>query len=285
MNDAPTTWLVINSASGSYSAEAVVALEKAFADARNPLAQIVTIPEHDAPDRAALEPAGVDLLAIYTGDGTINGVVTSLYGWGGQVLVLPGGTQNLLAKTLHGEVSAEDVVAALGRGELLAVKRHLVRTSQGDALCEVLAGPGARWSDVREAMREGDLGELASTLGEALGESAGGAQIAVVDPPLGKPDGYPAVRLHPREGRLAVDGYAADTFAEYAQQGLALLRRDFREGPHDDLGLHPSVVCRSEQPIELMIDGERMTGESEERFELRECPIEFLALTGQRAAS
>lgn len=285
MSDAPTTWLVINSASGSYSEEAVAALEQAFAAGGHPLAQIVTIPDHDAPDRAALEAAGVEILAIYTGDGTINGVVTSLYGWGGQVLVLPGGTQNLLAKTLHGDVSVEDIVAAFGRGELVGAKRHLVRTSQGDALCEVLAGPGARWSDVREAMREGDLGELASTLGEAIGESAGGAQVAVVDPPLGKPDGYPAVRLHPKEGMLAVDGYGADTLAEYAQQGMALLRRDFREGPHDDLGLHGCVICRSEQPIELMIDGERMTGGPEERFELCECPIEFLALSGQRPAS
>lgn len=282
MSDAPTTWLVINSASGSYSVEAVAALEQAFADAGRPLARVVTIPDHDAPDRAALETAGVDLLAIYTGDGTINGVVTGLYGWGGKMLVLPGGTQNLLAKSLHGDAPAEDIVAALGRGELAAVSRHLVRTSQGDALCEVLAGPGARWSDVREAMREGDIGEMAASLGEALGESTGGASVRIVAPDLGKPDGYPAVRLFPDQGALGVEGYGAETLAEYAQQGVALLRRDFREGPHDELGRHARIVCRSEQPIELMIDGERMTGEPEERFELRECPIEFLALSGQR---
>src|SRR5688500_8213571 len=163
MTERPTTWLVINSASGSYSEEAVAALEQAFVDAGHPLAQIVTIPDHDAPGRAALEAAGVDLLAIYTGDGTINGVVTGLYGWGGKLLVLPGGTQNLLAKSLHGDASAEDIVAALGRGELTGVSRQFVRTSQGDGLCEVLAGPGARWSDVREAMREGDIGGMATS--------------------------------------------------------------------------------------------------------------------------
>ena len=285
MGDAPTTWLVINSASGSYSEEAVAALEEAFATAGHPLTQVVTIPDHEAPDRAVLETAGVDLLAIYTGDGTVNGVVTGLYGWGGKVLVLPGGTQNLLAKSLHGDAAAEDIVAALGCCELVGMSRQFVRTSQGDGLCEVLAGPGARWSDVREAMREGDIGGMATTLGEAIGESTGGASVSIVEPALGKPEGYPAVRIFPDQGALGIEGYGADTLAEYAQQGLALLRRDFREGPHDELGRHASIVCRSEQPIELMIDGERMTGGPEERFELRECPIEFLALSGQRAAS
>lgn len=285
MNERATIWLATNSASGSYSEQAVEALEAAFVAAGRPLAQIVTIPDHDAPDPAALEAAGVDVLAIYTGDGTINGLVAGLSGWAGRILVLPGGTQNLLAKTLHGDATTEAIVEAFGRDELDAVTRHLVRTSQGDALCEVLAGPGARWSDVREAMREGDIGGMATTLGEALGESAGGALVAVAAPALGKPDGYPAVRVYPQGGMLAVDGYAADTLAEYAQQGLALLLRDFREGPHDELGRHDHVVCRSGEPIELMIDGERRTGEREERFALGECPIEFLALSGHRPAS
>jgi hypothetical protein len=34
-----------------------------------------------------------------------------------------------------------------------------------------------------------------------------------------------------------------------------------------------------------MIDGERRTGAREERFELRQCPVEFLSLSGQRSGS
>ena len=60
----------------------------------------------------------------------------------------------------------------------------------------------------------------------------------------------------------------AETIADYARQGVALLRRDFREGPHDELGWHRAIVCRSSDPIELMIDGERATGSCEERFEV-----------------
>lgn len=279
------TWLVTNSASGSYSEAAVQDLAERFADAGFPLDHVVTIPHEPPPDRAALEAAGVTMLVIYTGDGTINGLVTGLLGWGGGVLVLPGGTQNLLAKALHGDVDAAAIVGAVGAGETEAVNRHVIRTSQGDALCEVLAGPGAKWSDVREAMREGDLGGMATTLGEAIGQSAGGALVRIAEPVLGKPEGYPAVRVHPLNGHMILDGYGAETVAEYAQQGLALLRRDFREGPHDELGEHPAIVCRSDEPIELMIDGERMTGGRHERFEIHKCTVEFLATNGHPQSS
>lgn len=284
MEQTPVTWFVTNSASGSFSEEAVEQLAKAFVRARHPLQRILRIPDDAAPTPAALEAAAVGLLAIFTGDGTVNAVVTGLYGWGGKVLVLPGGTQNLMAKALHGESSAEDILQALAGGGLHPARRNRIGTSQGDALCEVLAGPGARWSDVREAMREGDLGEMASTLREAIGQSAGGTPVRVVEPDLGKPEGYPAVRLHLDGGGMSIDGYAAGTLGEYAQQGVALLRRDFRDGPHDELGDHRAAVCRSDEPIELMIDGERRTGAREERFELRECPVEFLALSGQPPA-
>lgn len=280
MTDYSKIWLVTNSASGSYSEQAVAELTGLFGEAGLGFDRVLTIPNEARPDRGALEAGGVDLLAIFTGDGTVNGVVTGLYGWAGHVLVLPGGTQNLLAKALHGDSDAGRIVAELAAGRATVVRRHLIRTSQGDALCEVLAGPGAKWSDVREAMRDGDLGGMAASLGEAIGQSAGGAPVRLAEPALGKPEGYPAVRVHPAEGQMIVDGYGAETVADYAMQGLALLRRDFREGPHDELGDHPTIECVSAEPIELMIDGERMTGGLRERFEMHECAVEFLATNG-----
>lgn len=280
----PRTWLVTNRASGSYSEQAVAELVERMGASGVAPARMVSIPEDAAPDRVALERAGVELLALFTGDGTANSLICSLYGWPGAVLVLPGGTQNLLAKSLHGDVPANTIVARLGNGALERQRRHMVHTSQGDALSEVLAGPGARWSDVREAMREGDLGDMAITLGEAIGQSTGGALVRIVEPALGKANGYHAVRAHPTDGALAIDGYGAETLTDYARQGVALLRRDFREGPHDALGRHAAIVCRSAVPIELMIDGERATGGREERFCVAECPVEFLAANSQRGS-
>jgi len=280
MDGARNHWLIVNSASGSHSDAAVAALSEALAEAGRPPARTITLPDDQAPDRAALEAGNVGLLSIFTGDGTANAVVTGLYGWDGQILMLPGGTQNLLAKAFHGDATANEIVAALAAGQLIPCRRDIVRSSQGDALCEILAGPGAHWSDVREAMREGDVGGVATTLSQAIGQTTGGGPVRVVEPALGKEEGYPAVRLYPEGPAIAVDGYYADTLGEVAQQGLALLRRDFREGPHDELGRHAAVVCQADEPIALMIDGERRTGGPQERFTIEQCPVVFLASPG-----
>jgi hypothetical protein len=83
---------------------------------------------------------------------------------------------------------------------------------------------------------------------------------------------------------IAVDGYGAEKLADYARQGLAIVQRDFRRGPHDELGRHRTVLCRSEEPIELMIDGERATGEREERFTIAPFGVTFLAHPDRDAA-
>lgn len=271
------TWLLVNSASGSNDDAAVTLLVEAMDAAGFPPERVVSIPADALPRRAELEAAGVDLLTVFTGDGTVNAVVTGLYGWGGRVLVLPGGTQNLLARSLHGESSPAEIVARLAAGELAPLRRHVIRSSQGDALCEIVAGPGAVWSDVREAMREVDVAGVAATMSEAIGQSANGPMVRITEPALGKPEGYSAVRIHPTGEELLIDGYGAEGLGDYALQGLALLKRDFREGPHDELGGAREVLCRSDAPIELMIDGERKTGEAEERFAMTACEVDFLA--------
>ena len=278
MAEAPITWLVVNPASGSNDDVAVAVITDALADAGHAPQRVIAVPESPLPERSDLEGAGVDLLVIFTGDGTVNRVACALYGWGGALLVLPGGTQNLLAHSLHGDAAAREIVEQLGRGRLRAVRRPLLRCSAGDALVEIVAGPGATWSDVRESLREFDVAEIAATTRDAIEKSAGGATVVVVEPSVGKLEGYPAVRLYPAEGRrLAIAGYGADGILDYARHGLALLQRDFREGPHEELGVYPEAVCRSDEPIELMLDGERATGRTEERFSVGECDLTFLA--------
>lgn len=282
MGEQRITWLVVNPASGSNDEDTVAALEQALVDAGCDLRRTLRVPDVPPPPRATLEQEGVELLVIFTGDGTANGVVTGLYGWAGRVLVLPGGTQNLLARSLHGEATALEIVALLGAGRLRPWTRPLLRCSAGDALCEIVAGPGATWSDVRESLRELDVAGVATTVREAIGQSAGGQKVVLANPALGNPEGYPAIRFYPAgDHAMAVDGYGADGILDYARHGLALLKRDFREGPHDELGQHRAVICRAEGPIELMIDGERATGLAEERIELTPCDLTFLA-SGER---
>ena len=279
----PICWLVVNTASGSNNAETVEQVVSGLGQSGHAPQRIIRLPDENLPDRRQLDDAGVTLLVTFTGDGTANAQIARLHDWPGQVLVLPGGTQNLLAKRLHGAASFDQILTALGEGRLTLRPLSMIRTSHGDALCEIVAGPGATWSDVREMMRERDVAALATTLAEAIRQSAGGPAVNVAHPSLdrsylGRAEGYPAIRLSPREAQMAVDGYCAEGFADYARQSMAILRRNFRQGPHDELGSYAEVLCRSHQPIELMIDGERVTGSAEERFIIAPCPVKFLAL-------
>jgi len=278
--EAIQTWLAVNGASGSNAEGSVAALTQALAAVNRPPARVIDIRTDDRPTRRALEAAGVGLLVLFTGDGSANAIINDLEGWRGEALLLPGGTANLLACDLHGAEESEAIVAALGQGRLACHPRHVVRCSQGAALIEVLAGPGAAWSDVREGLRDGDIGAVAGTTIEAAKQSTAGPMVHVVDPPLGHSEGYAGVRLSPVGDSMTVDGYGAKNVVDYVKQGIALLRRDFREGPHDELGSHRKVVCTSSDgsPMELMLDGERLTGLGQERFSLAPLGVKLLGL-------
>lgn len=270
-------WLVVNGASGSNAADALALLDASLAGAGMAPARRFDVQDGTLPDRAALEAEGVGRLAIFAGDGTVNTLVTALGGWAGEVLVLPGGTANLLAHALHGEREVADILSDPAR--LRPVRRTCIRCAHGTALIEALAGPGAAWSDVREGLREGSVAEVARLALDAVVQSVAGPMVAIVDPPLGREDGYAGVRMAPDGAAMLVSGYGAENAADYFRQGVALLRRDFREGPHDELGAQAALTCRSlgDGPIELMLDGERRTGGREERFSLAELPVNLLA--------
>lgn len=276
-------WLVVNPASGSNSEAAVAQLTAALAEGGQAPSRVLRLPDDALPTRAQLEAANVATLAIFTGDGTVNAQVALLHGWQGAVLVLPGGTQNLLAKALHGDVDAATIARRLATGQSRRIQRTGVETSAGQALVEVLAGPAATWADVREGVRDLDLGTIASALGEAVRRTAGGARVTLEDPARGKPEGYRAVRIDAEQGTLTFDGYDAEDLGDLAAHGVSMLvRRDFRQGPHEKLGSAERLVCASAEPIVLMIDGERRDGHPREEFRCVTIPVEFLA-TGEMA--
>ncbi len=277
MNLSPL-WLVTNAASGSNSDAAVDALAASLGTAGCTPARIIRFPDEKLPERAELEAAGVATLAVFTGDGTANSAASRLEGWDGAILIFPGGTQNLLSKALHGDVPAEAITGALAASNHRRVRRWVVRTSEGPALVEVLVGPGALWADVREGLRDFDLGTIADTFGNAMRETREGPGVVLAQPEAGKPDGYRAIRFVPGSGPMDADGYDFTDLADLAAQGFAMLvKRDFRQGPHDHLGTFAKATCRSAAPIALMIDGERSQGGTEEHFACEEFAVDFIA--------
>ena len=270
-------WLVVNAASGGNSPAAVAEVKAALASAGQPVARVHDVAEAGLPEQPLLRAAGVTRLAIFAGDGTVNTVACALEGWDGAVLVLPGGTANLLARALHGACAAPRI--ASGISAFSALRRPCIRSSAGTALVELLAGPGATWSDVREELRDGAVGGIAEKAVAALRQSAAGPMVVLADPPLGRTEGYAGIRLEVSDEGLVAEGYGAQTVGDYLRQGLALLRRNFRDGPHEPLGCHRSVLCRSAEsrPIPLMIDGERREGGAQERFFLAPFALDLLA--------
>jgi len=260
-------WLVTNRASGSNSEDAVHAVCEGLASAGAEPVRVSDVTD-GLPDREALIHEQFDHVAVFAGDGTVNALATSLEGWEGALLVLPGGTANLLAGALHPGREAAAIAASLPR--LQTTRRACIRGPDLTALVEVLAGPGATWSDVREGLREGSVGEVAGAAVAAIRQSTTGPMVALTDPPLGRVEGYAGVRLEVAEAGMIVEGYGAETVGDYLKQGIALLRRNFREGPHEDLGRHASVHCRSLEAgsMPLMVDGERREGAAELRFSL-----------------
>jgi hypothetical protein len=186
---------------------------------------------------------------------------------------------NLLYHRLHGDRSLEEVVAAVAAGQARAQRPDVIRSRHGDAYAGVLAGPGASWGRVREAMREAAVVELAAETVKAIQETLSGEMIACVEPALGRREGYPLVNLTPHDGGMEVEAYFSQTPGEYLEQAWALLKRNFREGPHETLGMAREVRLASTEgnAFGLLIDGEQVECGADEAFKLARCEVDLLA--------
>ncbi len=272
-------WLIVNAASGSNTPAALEELLGSCGEHGLMVERTVGFPDEPLPDPATLDAAAVPLVVIYTGDGTLNAALTRLKGWGGAVLVLPGGTMNLLSKRLHGDFPAAEIIKVVANGGARRRRVLKIAGACGDAYAGLLAGPGTHWGVVREAMREFDFAAIASGTAEALAKSTGEALVRAVDPPLGSRDGYPLIDMTPGEHGIQVNGYHAGTAGELAQQGWALVRRRFREGPHDRMGIVERITLENVDgsPVQVLLDGEACDGAPQLTFRVAESEVDLLA--------
>lgn len=274
-----SAWLIANAASGSNTPAAMADLEASLDANGIAVSHVVGFPGDPLPTPAILDAAGTTTVIVYTGDGTVNAALTGLRGWGGVVLVLPGGTMNLLSKRLHGDFPVDEILRIVADGGARRRRVTKIAGPCGDAYAGLLAGPGTNWGDVREAMRDFDIAGIASGTAEALAMSTGETKVFAVDPPIGGRKGYPLLDMTPGEHGIQINGYYADTAGELAQQGWALLRRRFREGPHDRLGIVDAVTLRNidGSDVEVLLDGEACEGRPEITFRVAQSEVDLLA--------
>ncbi len=272
-------WLLTNPASGSNTPEAVAELQDCLARNGIAVARTIGFPDETLPTPGDLDTAGIPLLVIYTGDGSLNAALAELTGWGGAVLVLPGGTMNLLSKRLHGDYQPVDIVPLVAAGGARRRRVTKIAGDCGDAYAGVLAGPGTHWGNVREAMRSRDIAGIASGAAEAVAKSTGETKVRAIDPPFGAAGGYPLLELTPGEHGIGIHGYHANTAGEVVAQTWALMRRSFREGPHDRLGVVGEVTIATvdSSPIEVLLDGEVCEVGGRATFRVAESEMDLLA--------
>lgn len=278
--EAPKSWLVVNSRSGSNSDAACSALNAALATRGLSPEKTIEFPAEDLPTPELLDDAGVTRLVVFTGDGSLNAVIDAVSGWDGEVLVLPGGTMNLLSNRLHGsDTSYERILDCVARGAMLRVRPMMACCDAGRAHAGLLVGPATAWAEVREAMRDFDVAGLAQGASEALAVSTGGSRVRMAQPAVGHEDGYPLIEITPSHRGMQVDGFRTESTGEFLQQSWAVLRRRFREGPHERLGLLDCLVienCAGE-PLDVLIDGEPATLDPRAEFTVAPCPVDLLA--------
>ena len=269
--------LVANERSGSFNADTVQAILD-HADALGlgkPRAHL--LPDHSCPSPDALEDA--DIVAVFGGDGTVNSVVSCLDGWGGAVLILPGGTMNLASKRLHGDRPWRAIMDDVQRGAATRERHKVLSTSQGMALAGVMLGPGTAWNDVREAMREVDLAAMAASTVSAFSTTADGPRVYCAQPRIGREEGYPMLEVRCDGESMRLDCFHADDAGEFLVGLSALALRDFRAGPHDTFHTTDEVTFESSDgsPVALLLDGEPAEESPSITVSMAECGVDLLA--------
>lgn len=123
-------WFITNPRSGSATPAKCEAIEATFAERGLSLAGRTLFPDDDLPTWQSLESAGVDTVVLFAGDGTINAALCALADWDGAILILPGGTMNLLAKSLHEASAPADIIHAAHEAQV----RVALLTSKPDPI-------------------------------------------------------------------------------------------------------------------------------------------------------
>lgn len=265
--------LVCNSQSGSFDAAVRDAIEDACRAQGAPLAATFALPDDEMPDAAAFRTKGIDLLLVWTGDGTINAAATAADGWDGAILPLPGGTLNLLSKALHGDRAAPDIVADALAGKGYRRPIPVVRGDDRTAFITIVAGPATRWAEVRETMRQDGVIEASREAPEALDAMLNAPGVRVG--PEGK--AYQAVILTPTDAGVRAEGILIDGTVDVLRHGLAWLGGDFRDGPSERIAAGETIILESDAPISLEYDGELEETPSPARFALGTSAVDFVA--------
>ncbi|MEC7931524.1 MAG: diacylglycerol kinase family protein [Pseudomonadota bacterium] len=246
-------WFISNIRSGSATQAGCEAIEAVCAEKGLALAGRTRFPDDPLPDPAELAAARVDTLMLFAGDGTINAALCHYADWDGAILVLPGGTMNLLAKTLHGDSAPADIV------HTAHLRQHRVALPFAEAgrlraFVGLIVGPAAHWVRAREAAREGRFARLLRAAMQAWRRTFGD-HVRITGVP-GLVRRYQAILATPGADGLAVAGIDARDWRAIVELGWDWLKGDWMAARAVTATRATGFTLAGRKPVLALFDGE-----------------------------
>lgn len=162
------TIALYNPASGSVTANGGDRLRAALEAAGVRGADVQEIDRSDGGKQLkTLAASSPDLFVVWGGDGTLRSALHVAGMTTPNLLLLPGGTMNLLTRSIHGEKTWEAVL----KDVLSSPKRRMLpagKVNKEFFYCAMLAGAPARFAEAREALRRGELVKAAAEARAAI---------------------------------------------------------------------------------------------------------------------
>jgi diacylglycerol kinase family enzyme len=160
------TFALINPAAGGVTGDGEAKLRHVLDAAGLSTAAIETL-DHggSAEQMAEIAEMNPDLFIVWGGDGTLRSALAVVGQKCPNLLLLPGGTMNLLTKSIHGDHPWNQILANVVKSSR-RVTLPAGQLNNERFYCAMLAGAPARFAEARESLRRG---EIASVLTGARG--------------------------------------------------------------------------------------------------------------------
>lgn len=246
-------WFITNPASGSSGGAKCEAVEAVFAERGLTLAGRTEFPREDLPAPETLERERIDTVVLFAGDGTINAALCALADWPGDVLILPGGTMNLLAKALHGPADPATIIHA-AHEEPRRTALPFVEAGAHRAFVGMILGPAAHWARAREAARKHRWRGLVATARNAWRHTFGrGIRLTGVSDLRQR---YQAVLISPAGRVLSVAAIDARDWGSIAGLGWDWMTGDWLAARAVSSERVERLGVRGDRPVLALFDGE-----------------------------
>lgn len=246
-------WFITNVNSGTATHEKCEALEALFEERGLLLVGRTRFPDEALPEAAALDAEGVDTLVLFAGDGTINAALSQLAEWRGAFLILPGGTMNLLAKTLHDSLDPHAIVHA-AQEAARRVALPYVASGSYRAFVGLIVGPSASWVRAREAARERRIALTVRAMRFAWRRTFGRGVRIDGAPRLRR--GYQAVYVTPEAGTLRVAAVDARDWRSILELGWSFLTGDWARARAVETATAERLRIGGHKRVVALFDGE-----------------------------